>query len=177
MRLELDGGALPVQVEQRGESTWRGFATAKIAPGQHNVRSVVTDAGGISPKWGLPIELPAGVPSYRGPSTDVNDRSTGAEVAGTSVFERACAACHGDQGQGVAQGDALTQTINDPVFLSLCSDQVLRRYVITGRPDLGMPGFAEARPGNPHFQPLSDRDVTDLVVLLASWRKTIVKSE
>ena len=35
---------------------------------------------------------------------------------------------------------------------------------------LGMPGYAEARPGSPDFVPLSDREVTDLVALLASWR-------
>jgi hypothetical protein len=31
IRLELDGTALPSTLEQRGESTWRGFATARLA--------------------------------------------------------------------------------------------------------------------------------------------------
>jgi cytochrome c oxidase cbb3-type subunit 3/ubiquinol-cytochrome c reductase cytochrome c subunit len=138
---------------------------------------VASGGGGISPKWGSPGEPPAGVPSYVQQTTDANDSAAGKKVVETSVFGRACAACHGDYGQGIARGDAVIQTINDPVFLSLCSDQVLRRYVITGRPDLGMPGFAEARPGSPHFQPLTDREVTGLVALLASWRETTAKGE
>jgi len=138
---------------------------------------VVSDAQGTSPKWGSPGEPPAGVPSYHKPSHDGNDNSTARETARNAVFSRACAVCHGDQGQGIARGDALIQTINDPAFLSLCSDQVLRRYVITGRADLGMPGYADARPGNPQFQPLSDEEVTSLVALLASWRDTSAPPE
>jgi mono/diheme cytochrome c family protein len=130
---------------------------------------VISDAAGISPKWGSPGEPPANVPSYRKPSTGGN--STAAETASLSVFARACAVCHGEQGRGIAQGDTPTQAINDPAFLSLSSDQVLRRFVITGRADLGMPGFADARPGNPQFQALTDDEVASLVALLASWRE------
>jgi hypothetical protein len=46
LRLELDGSPLSVSLEQRGESTWRGFATARVAAGQHTVRASVTDAEG-----------------------------------------------------------------------------------------------------------------------------------
>jgi hypothetical protein len=46
MRLELDGAALPTALEQRSESTWRGSASVKIAPGPHNARVTVTDADG-----------------------------------------------------------------------------------------------------------------------------------
>lgn len=48
IRLELDGAALPVSIEQRSESTWRGFATTRVTPGEHAVRAVVTDADGRS---------------------------------------------------------------------------------------------------------------------------------
>src|SRR5262249_36075943 len=135
---------------------------------------VVSDAGGTSPKWGSPGEPPADVPSYREPSAEGTEKSTSREAAGISIFARACAACHGDQGQGIAQGDGMIQTINDPPFLSLCSDQILRRYVITGRADLGMPGYADARPGNPQFQSLTDDEVASLVALLAFWRQADV---
>ena len=83
------------------------------------------------------------------------------------VFARACAVCHGERGQGLREGDG---AIHDPVFLALVSDQALRRYVITGRPDLGMPNFDEARPDDPDFKSLTGQEVTDLVELLASWR-------
>jgi hypothetical protein len=46
MRLELDGGALPVTLEQRSESTWRGSASTSVSAGEHSVRAVVTDANG-----------------------------------------------------------------------------------------------------------------------------------
>ena len=52
------------------------------------------------------------------------------------------------------------------------SDQALRRYVITGRPDLGMPDYATAKDRGEHYQPLSSAEIDDLVALLAQWRRT-----
>jgi len=46
MRLEMDGAALSVALEQRSESTWRGSASTRVAAGEHNVRATVTDADG-----------------------------------------------------------------------------------------------------------------------------------
>lgn len=60
--------------------------------------------------------------------------------------------------------------IHEPALLALISNQTLRRYAITGRPDLGMPSYAQARPDNPSFVPLTDQEVADLVALLAFWR-------
>jgi hypothetical protein len=48
IRLELDGAALPVSLEQRSESTWRGFASARVSAGQHVVRATVVDEEGRS---------------------------------------------------------------------------------------------------------------------------------
>jgi cytochrome c oxidase cbb3-type subunit 3/ubiquinol-cytochrome c reductase cytochrome c subunit len=131
---------------------------------------VVPDAGGISPTWGMPERPPKRVPSYE-PSASSRGDSTGNKERGALVFARACAVCHGNHGQGIEQESGTVRTINDPVFLALISDQALRRYAITGRPDRRMPGYAQARPGNPHFVPLTDQEVTDLVALLASWRR------
>ena len=139
----------------------------------------VPDGDWIAPRWGTPGKPPKGVPSYRAPSPVVAgspDHATmrggdpGNKERGAVVFARACAACHGSHGQGVERGGETVRTINDRVFLALTSNQALRRYAITGRPDLGMPGYADARPDSPHFVPLSDPEVTDLVALLASWR-------
>jgi hypothetical protein len=44
--LELDGAALPVSFEQRGEATWRGSASIRVAAGQHAARATVQDARG-----------------------------------------------------------------------------------------------------------------------------------
>ena len=120
---------------------------------------------------GRPAKPPKGVPSYREPSASRNGGSTGNKEKGAAVFARACAACHGEPRAGHRKRSGETiRTINDPVFLALISNQALRRYAITGRPDLGMPSYAEARPDNPDFVPLTDQEVTDLVALLASWR-------
>ena len=56
-------------------------------------------------------------------------------------------------------------------FLEIISDQELRRYAITGRPDLGMPPYdgKDSRP--PDFQPLTSEEIDSLVALLACWRQ------
>lgn len=140
--------------------------------GSHSQMAVVADENGISPAWGLSSAPPPDVPSYVAPSTSPNGGETGNIVAGVEVYARSCAGCHGDGGRGITQGNATIHTINDSVTLNLISDQALRRYVITGRPDLGMPNFAEPRPGDTHFKALTDHDVTDVVALLGSWRQT-----
>lgn len=48
MHLELDGAPLPVALEQRSETTWRGSATARVGAGPHTVRATVTDVDGRS---------------------------------------------------------------------------------------------------------------------------------
>jgi hypothetical protein len=48
IRLELDGAALSVSFEQRGENIWRGSSTTRVSAGQHNVRAVVVDEKGRS---------------------------------------------------------------------------------------------------------------------------------
>jgi len=103
-------------------------------------------------------------------------KGNGDVAAGAKVFARACAGCHGDQGQGGqhAEGKRAAGAIHDAAFLGLLSDQALRRLIITGRPDLdpGMPDYGEGRGRGKGFRPLSDREVTDLVSLLASWRQS-----
>ena len=52
--------------------------------------------------------------------------------------------------------------------------KVLRRLIITGRPDLkilAMPNFHESEWRSPKFKPLTDQQINDLTALLASWRE------
>jgi len=115
-------------------------------------------ADGIKSRWGPAASLPS----------DLNKAGTGGgnTTKGERVFDRACAGCHGTDGRGGKHG-----TINDPAFLALISDQALRRYVISGRPDLGMPAYdgKDGRP--PDFHSLTATEIDDLVALLAHWRK------
>ena len=121
---------------------------------------------GIKKRWGQPPSPAGSVPPYIAPV----GAGAGKMDEGTRVFARACAGCHGSQGQGGKNGERQIGAINSKAFLALTSDQALRRYAITGRPDLGMPAFdgKDGRP--PDFRPLTSAEIDDLVALLAYWR-------
>jgi mono/diheme cytochrome c family protein len=137
---------------------------------------VVADPSSITLTWGPAAEPSVGTPPYQQPINSDVAGALGNPRRGAQVFSSACAVCHGSSGQGIVDGKETRRTLNDRVALQLISDQALRRYVITGRPDLGMPSFAGPRPGNSEFSPLTDRDVADLVALLASWRQETTKT-
>jgi cytochrome c oxidase cbb3-type subunit 3/ubiquinol-cytochrome c reductase cytochrome c subunit len=128
------------------------------------VVKVVADAGGISPKWGSPGKAARG---KKAPPSYLAGEKAGNEKQGRKLFDMACAACHGDKGQGGERAGA----INDPSFLTLISDQALRRIIITGRDDLGMPDYQVEKRRSRKFKPLTGQDVSDLVALLASWKR------
>jgi cytochrome c oxidase cbb3-type subunit III len=125
-------------------------------------------AAGIKPRWRTSQPTNEPLPAY-----SVADRgaSAGDKDRGDQVFARACAHCHGDSGEGGEYRDRRIGAINDPAFLALISDQALRRYAITGRPDLGMPDYAGRDGRAANFQALSSPEITDLVALLSSWRQ------
>jgi mono/diheme cytochrome c family protein len=118
-------------------------------------------AAGIKKRWGPPASVPKDL-MLAGAGGGNKDK-------GHEVFQRACADCHGSHGQG-AKGNPPGGAINDPAFLALLSDQALRRYVITGRPDLGMPAYDGKDGRSPDFAPLTSAEIDDLVALLANWR-------
>jgi cytochrome c oxidase cbb3-type subunit 3 len=159
-----------VVAEGRAGTLMPAFAVA--SGGQLTAEQVSLIAQGIRSRWGSTDSAPPQTPPYRLEASKL-DRAVAA-ASGLKVFARACASCHGEKGQGGTfdgkpDGDPVG-AINDPDFLALSSDQVLRRLIITGRPDLGMPGATAAagRPGD--FTPLTSAEVTELVALLASWR-------
>jgi mono/diheme cytochrome c family protein len=134
------------------------FASAKGGPLTEAQVEVL--AGGIKKRWGgaAPEEKP---PPYLAPK-EVGDTKRGAKL-----FDLACAACHGDDGRGGERAGA----VNDRAFLALISNQELRRVVITGRRDLGMPDYSNSEWRSPKFEPLTSADIDDLVALLAYWRQ------
>jgi mono/diheme cytochrome c family protein len=123
-------------------------------------------AEGIKERWGPTRPEAQALPPYLAP-TGANGAS---KDEGARVFARACAGCHGSQGQGGQDGERQVGAINDQAFLALISDQALRRYIITGRPDLGMPAFDGNNRRPAEFRPLSSAQIDDLVTLLAYWR-------
>jgi cytochrome c oxidase cbb3-type subunit III len=139
-------------------------AFAESRGGTLTAAQVKALAEGIKPRWRASGESGSAEPP---PYAAKGDKQGTAE-RGAGVFARACAGCHGAEGEGDKAG-----AINDRSFLAVISDQALRRYAITGRPDLGMPDFATTdRNGREDsFQPLSATEIDDLVALLAHWRQ------
>ena len=160
-----DADLLKTIVEGRAGTPMPPFDQARGGP--LTAEQVRVLAEGIKRRW-----QPAGVSPDSAPAYAAASPFADASVArGKAAFARACAGCHGDDGQGGKFNGRDVGAINDAVFLTLCSDQVLRRYVITGRPDLGMPGFSDPLGRPAGFRPLASQDVADLSALLASWRK------
>jgi mono/diheme cytochrome c family protein len=122
---------------------------------------------GIKKRWGPLASPPGSAPPYLAPV----EPSPGKKDEGARVFARACAGCHGPEGEGVERDGRLRRKINDPAFLALISDQELRRYAITGRPDLDMPPYDGKAGRPPDFQPLTSAEIDALVALLACWRQ------
>ena len=138
-------------------------AFARDRGGPLTAAQVKALAEGFKPRWGPPASVPR---DFKKAGAGSGDKYRGARF-----FGRACAGCHGNEGEGVEREGSPRQKINDPAFLALISDQALRRYVITGRPDLGMPSYDGKAGRPPDFQPLTAAEIADLVALLAGWRR------
>jgi cytochrome c oxidase cbb3-type subunit 3 len=142
-----------VIAEGRAGTAMTAFAKDRGGPLTDKQIDIVVQ--GIKQRW-------AGeAPKRKPPAYLLSDAKTGDKKAGLEVFAQDCAMCHGEHGEGTKDAGA----INDPVFLSLVSDQALRRIVITGRPDLGMPDYIKREDAD-----LSSQQINDLVALLAYWR-------
>ena len=116
------------------------------------------------------VAAASSTPPYLLPSNSLQlQPSTSAQAS--ALFERACAECHGPNGAGGEPGYASGGAINDRAFLALISDQALRRIIITGRHDLGMPNFAQTDGRHDDFKPLTSEEIDELVALLAAWRR------
>ena len=113
-------------------------------------------------RWGrADASKGATLPPYEGPTTSQDaDRTSGKEVYG-----RACARCHGPEGQGAPTAGSIV----DPSFLALVSDQSLRTTVIAGRPDLGQPDWRGDIPG----EPLTPQQISDVVAWLVGQRRPV----
>ncbi|MBA4187976.1 MAG: cytochrome C [Planctomycetaceae bacterium] len=165
LKIVPDTELVRVVTEGRAGTSMAAFDQKKGGP--LTTAQVKVLAEGLKTKWGKPGG-PTDVPGYLlTPGGNVED--------GAMMFAMACASCHGDKGQGGKSGELRVGAINDPAFLALSSNQVLRRFIITGRPDLGMPNFTE-KTNRPHnFSTLTAKDVADLTSLLNSWRSPATK--
>ena len=94
------------------------------------------------------------LPPYSAPLGDA--------TRGATAYQTFCSKCHGVEGRGGANG----QSIVDPAYLTLVSDQALRTAVVAGRVDLGMPDWR----GYVSGRVMSPQEVSDVVAWLASQR-------
>jgi len=136
-------------------------------------------AEGIKSRWKSDAPFEPAPPAYALAKGEGVHSTLGSRERGAAVYERACAGCHGPNGAGGARNGLAGGAINAPAFLALTSDQALRRIIITGRPDLGMPTYAEQDGRPDDFQPLSSAEIDDLDALLADWRAigNVVRSD
>lgn len=128
-------------------------------------RIVIT---GIRSRWGpTNPQAFAGAPPYSIAAARQGGSSPDA-AEGKKLFEQICTRCHG---AGKRAGP-----LDSPAFLALASDQLLRRTIITGRPDLGMPDYRRLGTRRPSQQPLNSHEISDLVAHLVSWRHPVLQT-
>lgn len=136
-------------------------------------------AAGIKRQWKAAEDAPDSLPAYARSENDSPKLLADDPQRGADVFALACAECHGTSGVG-EKGGGTRGAIQEPAFLSLISNQALRRIIITGRADLGMPSYAEKEGRPADFQRLTAAQIEDLVSLLAAWRtrgETVVAAD
>jgi cytochrome c oxidase cbb3-type subunit 3/ubiquinol-cytochrome c reductase cytochrome c subunit len=125
---------------------------------------------GIKSHWRSPTPLEQTPPTYTVSKLGAMKSTAEDHVRQMKIYQRACAGCHGPNGIGSEGTNSGPGAINVPAFLALISDQALRRIIITGRRDLGMPTYAEKRGRSADFRPLTSAEIDDLIALLAQWR-------
>jgi cytochrome c oxidase cbb3-type subunit 3/ubiquinol-cytochrome c reductase cytochrome c subunit len=143
---------------------------ARSAGGMLTDQQIDALVQGMLRAWGRPAEF-AGValPPYA-------SSAPGNAAAGQEVFVAACARCHGADGLGVKSVDgkpapagSSPDSIVDPAYLALVSDQSLRSLIIAGRPDEGVPDWRSVLSG-PGAHALTPQQIDDLVAWLAAHR-------
>ena len=180
-----NGAALPLNnpayLAVVGESNLRAI-TAKgvngtlMPPFARSAGGMLTDqqvdalVEGMSRAWGRPSEFAgATLPPY---ASD----APGDPAQGQKVFVAACARCHGADGLGVkpvngksAPTGSSPDSIVDPAYLALVTDQSLRSLVIAGRPDEGVPDWRSYLSGA-GAHALTPQEIDDVVAWIASHR-------
>jgi cytochrome c oxidase cbb3-type subunit 3/ubiquinol-cytochrome c reductase cytochrome c subunit len=116
--------------------------------------------------WGDPAKAGSDLPSY------AQSPGSGDPAKGRATFATYCGSCHGDSGEGKADGAG---SVVDIMYLRLVSDQALRSTVICGRLDLGCPSFRGPYPGQPEGRGLSVGEIDDVTAWLISNRISIAE--
>lgn len=161
--LAVAGEDHPREVIAKGVSGRLMPPFARSDGGMLTDKQVSAIAQGMVREWGTPNLLATqNAPPYLA-------SLPGDAARGNEAFATFCARCHGSTGEG-NKGDQKSDSVRigsivDPSYLALVSDQYLRSITIAGRPDEGMPDWRTDA-----AQPMTDQQITDIVLWLASKR-------
>lgn len=145
-------------------------AFARSSGGMLTDQQIDALVSGMLQAWGRPQEF-AGValPPYA-------STAPGNAAEGQKVFMAACARCHGADGLGVkaepgkpSPAGSSPDSIVDPTYLALVSNQSLRSLIIAGRPDEGVPDWRSYLSGSGGHA-LTEQEIDNLVAWLAGHR-------
>lgn len=88
------------------------------------------------------------------------DRIVGDWDTGRNLYAGACASCHGQNAEG-----AIGPQLNNPVFLSVVTDAMLKQWVMHGKLDTPMRSFIKGEQGTVEFR---ERQIDDIVSYVRS---------
>jgi mono/diheme cytochrome c family protein len=80
-------------------------------------------------------------------------------AAGSSLFDKNCAPCHGSQGEG-----DIGPALNDKQFLNTAADDTIFSVISSGVPGSQMPAWNQS-----HGGPMTNENVQDLVAFIRNW--------
>lgn len=83
---------------------------------------------------------------------------------GQVAYDRYCALCHGNEGQGYLGAQAVA--LGNEMFLRTASDEFLIAATLEGRPETRMAPYGESFDG-----PLNRGDAEDIVAYLRTWQE------
>ncbi len=82
---------------------------------------------------------------------------------GAQLYEKYCAFCHGEEGDGYTSDNA--NALAHPDFLRIASDEFLAKSIRYGRPGTPMSAWGPEKAG-----PLDDTDIEHLVAFIRTWQ-------
>ncbi|EAQ77019.1 c-type cytochrome [Blastopirellula marina] len=121
---------------------------------------------GIRETWKAASTPTDKLPPYQVSTADPAGLKDANVMTGKELFETSCAKCHGDAGVG---GDA--GALNEPALARLMSDIVLRRLIITGRPDLKMPDYVTLGKKSHTGEAFTSEQISDIAAYVRSLQQ------
>ena len=82
---------------------------------------------------------------------------------GQEAYERYCALCHGEQGEGYVAPQA--NALSNPEFLAAATDDFIEYATIYGRPETKMSSWGTSAGG-----PIEDNIIYDITTYIRSWQ-------